>query len=317
VLADISCGLCGGAGTLASPYLICTADQLNLISRWDTAPFNKHFRLAADIDMNTASLATSVSTSNFVPLPTVASFDGNNRVIRNLRYVDASAAPRKTSVGFVDVTPLRYASWAVRDLRFQNATYRLGDASLAQTQADPNWAVSGLLNSPSPNGKDIVNIRFDGLTIEVLHGTASVGGVHYGSYHSGEIRDVEINGLNVRIAGTVWATSDAGGLMPGSVHGTKISNVRVGGVIDVGGRPGKLGGILGDSVLGGQDGILGIVSNCHADVRLLRNGAPADKADGGDYGAIVGGWVPSGFGGRLENCTYNQNAVPGLSATGR
>jgi hypothetical protein len=70
----------GGAGTEASPYLIRTAQQMNDIGA-SPGDWNKHFRLAADLDMSnyTGAAYNIIGTSTTQPFSGV--FDGSNHEI--------------------------------------------------------------------------------------------------------------------------------------------------------------------------------------------------------------------------------------------
>jgi len=70
----------GGAGTEASPYLIRTAQQMNDIGA-SPGDWNKHFRLAADLDMSnyTGAAYNIIGTSTTQPFSGL--FDGSNHEI--------------------------------------------------------------------------------------------------------------------------------------------------------------------------------------------------------------------------------------------
>ena len=79
---------CGGEGTQADPYLICTAQQLDSVRYF----LNAHFKLMADIDLGVAPYNTGTGWN---PIGTSATaftgnFDGNGKVISNL-FINRSA----------------------------------------------------------------------------------------------------------------------------------------------------------------------------------------------------------------------------------
>jgi hypothetical protein len=75
----------GGAGTIASPYLICTAAQLfQIASR--PANFKSNFKLLADVDLMSAAFTPIGNAANFFK----GHFDGNGKKIKNLIVTPAT-----------------------------------------------------------------------------------------------------------------------------------------------------------------------------------------------------------------------------------
>ncbi len=70
----------GGSGTADDPYRIETAEQLNTIGLY-AQDWDKHFRLAANIDMNDLGPAKVNLIGAFKGI-----FDGNDHTIANLTY---------------------------------------------------------------------------------------------------------------------------------------------------------------------------------------------------------------------------------------
>jgi len=74
----------GGNGTPGEPYLISTADQMNLIGT-DTNDWDKHFRLIDDIDL-AAYTGTAFNLIGTPASPFTGTFDGNDHRILNFTY---------------------------------------------------------------------------------------------------------------------------------------------------------------------------------------------------------------------------------------
>ncbi len=77
-------GLLGGAGTADNPFLIYTAEQLNLIGVFPCA-WDKQFRLMADIDLSAYPRAT-FHIIGMSSTPFTGVLDGNGHAIRNFSY---------------------------------------------------------------------------------------------------------------------------------------------------------------------------------------------------------------------------------------
>lgn len=74
----------GGEGTLAEPYLISTAEDMNSIGA-DTNDWDKHFRLIGDIDLAAyTGTAFNLIGSQFNPFN--GTFDGNDHSLLNFSY---------------------------------------------------------------------------------------------------------------------------------------------------------------------------------------------------------------------------------------
>jgi hypothetical protein len=74
----------GGLGTPGDPYLISTAEEMNLIGA-DANDWDKHFRLADDIDL-AAYTGTAFNLIGNPVSPFTGTFDGNDRRIINFTY---------------------------------------------------------------------------------------------------------------------------------------------------------------------------------------------------------------------------------------
>lgn len=74
----------GGNGTLSEPYLISTAEDMNLIGA-DTNDWDKHFRLINDINL-AAYTETTFNLIGSPGIPFSGTFDGNDHRILNFTY---------------------------------------------------------------------------------------------------------------------------------------------------------------------------------------------------------------------------------------
>ncbi len=76
--------LLAGTGTAQNPFLIHTADELNLIGLFP-CEWNRCFRLVADVNMAACSKGT-VRSIGVYDIPFTGVFDGNDRTIANLAF---------------------------------------------------------------------------------------------------------------------------------------------------------------------------------------------------------------------------------------
>lgn len=78
-----------GDGTVATPYGICTAAQLNSIAA-NATYITKHFKLFKNIDLSsyTANSFNRIASS---AAPFTGTFNGNRKIISNLTYSDSTA----------------------------------------------------------------------------------------------------------------------------------------------------------------------------------------------------------------------------------
>ena len=97
-----------GSGTEADPYLIYTAEQLNMIGLFQ-CDWDKHFKLMANIDLsqykgtdfNTIGYASGWWASSENKYPFTGVFDGNGRTISNFSY---SSTKRESYIGIFGYT---------------------------------------------------------------------------------------------------------------------------------------------------------------------------------------------------------------------
>lgn len=89
----------GGRGTVEDPYQIWTAVQMNGVGE-NTANWNKHFRLMANIDMS-AYAGTQYRIIGTAAVPFTGSFDGNGYVISNLTYETTDAVDNVGLFGYI------------------------------------------------------------------------------------------------------------------------------------------------------------------------------------------------------------------------
>ncbi|MHC4912635.1 MAG: hypothetical protein ACYTE5_06470, partial [Planctomycetota bacterium] len=78
----------GGKGTPGEPYLISTADEMNLIGA-DTNDWDKHFRLINDINL-AAYTGTAFNLIGTPGSPFTGTFDGNDHRILNFIYTTSA-----------------------------------------------------------------------------------------------------------------------------------------------------------------------------------------------------------------------------------
>jgi len=122
-----------GLGTEDSPYLICTADELNLIGLFP-CEWDKHFKLMADIDLSEFDGKDARPTFNMIGwgppdyygvdgTPFTGVFDGDGHTISGFTY----ALESRYSIGLFGYIDGLDAE--VRDLRLANPTVAAGSGS--------------------------------------------------------------------------------------------------------------------------------------------------------------------------------------------
>jgi hypothetical protein len=97
---------CGGTGEPNNPYLISTADQLNMIGL-EPNDWDKHFRLIADINLANINYSSAI-------IPELSgSLDGNGFIVRNLTIIGVD------DLGLIGTI---HEGGQVRNLGFENVT---------------------------------------------------------------------------------------------------------------------------------------------------------------------------------------------------
>jgi len=168
----------GGSGTAEDPYQIWTAEQLNTIGA-NSADWDKHFKLMADIDMSayTGTQYNIIGNSN---TPFKGAFYGSGHVIRNLTYVtDASVY----YVGVFGATS--YAT--IRNLGIENVLFSIGGGYVGSIVGQSHYgnikacyaigAVSGNDNSGGLVGRNTNCSITSCYAIVSVRGSIFVGGL--------------------------------------------------------------------------------------------------------------------------------------------
>jgi hypothetical protein len=174
--------LLAGSGTLGNPFLIYTAEELNMIGLFP-CEWNRCFRLMADIDMSSHE-HTAFNVIGVYEIPFKGMFDGNDRNISHL-VVDASRG--------IDAGLFAYVqdpNAEIRDLRLTDCSVKGG-----------KYGSAGALVASLFQGS-VVDCHGVNNTVS---GQSRIGGL-VGSSISGTIRDCSSTG-------TVAGTYDTGGLV--------------------------------------------------------------------------------------------------------
>ncbi len=280
-----------GAGTEDSPYLIYTADELDLVGHFP-CDWDKHFKLMADIDLSgflydTALIAPNIgrSESYFQGTAFTGVFDGNGHTISHLTIIGQ---------GFVGLFGELDSAAEVKDLG-------VVDVNITGT-GDYVGALVG------DNGGYIITCYGTG----VVSGNDRVGGLV--GFNSGED---SVTITNCSFTGTVTGNDEVGGLVGlnfefitgSSSTGTVSGNYLVGGL--VGGSEGKIDSCYSSSEVNGNCYVGGFIGrNPWNDWGAITNCYSTGAVTGYNY---VGGFAGSSngsFGARITN-SYSTGSVNG------
>jgi hypothetical protein len=264
-----------GSGTPQNPYIIATAADLQWLAeatnRGDTNFNNKHYRLAADIDLLDYG-ATFRGGAGWVPIGTSSNpfrgvFDGNHKTIKNL-YINRTT----TFVGLF--------GWA------QNATIQnLGveDVSIAGS-ISVGGIVGEMSNSHILNSHAIGTITGTGRLVGGIVGWAGNGSSIINCYAMGTINgDHQVGGIAGIINGDVILS---GSHFIGDVTGR---NVEIGGVVgliitrSVISESYSEANVEGDWMVGG---VAGRMDNGSSIINSYATGTVTGS--NGNFGGIVG-----------------------------
>jgi PKD repeat protein len=289
---------CGGEGTEADPYLICTADQLNNIREDLTA----HYKLANDIDLDVAPynegegwepIGTYLGWEDPGNIPFTGNLDGDDKSISNL-YINYTTG-RKMAALFelTDGADFKDLDFTSVDI---TSTYHAG-------------ALVGMAFNT-----EIANISSSGQ----IAGYTRVGGI-IGESHDSAIKDSNSSCSII--------TDSVGGGLAGQITDTNVSNsFATGSVSGIGDY--EMGGLLGDA--SGNS----IISDCYAtgdvttvsneaggligyvnyDVKIINSYATGD-VNGGSNSDDVGGLVGYFRGDEIFNA-YATGDVKGNKSVG-
>ena len=154
-----------GTGSLADPYILCNATQMNNLSSCD---MTKHYKLGSDID-----LAGFTGTNYNQPVGFKGTFDGDGYTIYNLTYTEGST----DKVGLFSTLS---AGAVVKNLTLEN---------VALTGQDKVGAIAGETNAAS-----LENIKVYG----AVDGRSYIGGLV--GYNSAS--DLSLTASHAAITGT-------------------------------------------------------------------------------------------------------------------
>lgn len=240
-----------GNGTASSPYLIGTADQLNLI-RGAYLNKNVYFKLTKNIDLSTSSYK-----DNWTPIgersnaPFRGNFDGNGFVISGLTIDLASNA-----VGLFGNTGIESA---IRNVKLDNVNVTGLNSTGGLVGANKGLIANSYVTG-QVNGGDYTGglVGYNGVTVAnanaIVRDSFAIADVT-GAYGSGGLA-----GSNTGTIANSYATGDAkgdyavGGLV-GDNDGTVSRSYATGTLLDgqcIGGLVGNNAGIINDSFATGE-----------------------------------------------------------------
>ena len=313
----------GGSGTAEDPYLIYTAEQMNMIGA-EPNDWDKHFKLMSDIDLG-AYVGTSFNIIGTGRLPSfTGTFDGGGHKISNFTYTSVD----KRSVGlfgYIDDPKARISSLGLID---PNVDGGIGIAVgslvgwLAQGAVTDCYVANGAISGRSPVGGLVGN---NSGTIRDCHATGNVAGLYtvgglvgYNRKSGGD--DWSRNtGVVERCSstGTVFGDGAIGGLVGTNNEGTVIdcsSTAGTAGGEDVGGLVGGNSGFIANGYsecdIVGENGVGGLVGRNDGVVVASCSYSSVNGAK--EVGGLVG---HNSFDGQIHN-SYASGDVIGQEAAG-
>ncbi len=240
-----------GSGTEDNPYLIYTADDLNLIGLF-ACDLDKHFRLMADVDLSGFSYDAALIAPEFQGTPFTGVFDGNGHTMSHLTItggnrlglfgrLNSEAEVRNLGVIEVNIT----GSNGVGGLAGSNGG-RITACSSTGT-VNGRWDVGGLVGGNW--GGSSITMSYSTATVS---GETTVGGLvgySYGSitlsYSTGVVGgDSEVGGLVGEISSGSITTSYSAGMVSG--------NECVGGLVGRIGESGTMSTCFWDTRMSGD-----------------------------------------------------------------
>jgi hypothetical protein len=277
----------GGAGTSASPYLICTRGDFVNISLL-TSTTGKYFKQTCDFSMG----GTATPHRPFVFAGT---YDGNNQTISDL-VVDTS------SVNQVGLFQQIENTGHVHDLKITNA--KIQGVAISSAQAQPAGVLAG------ENKGDIEDITITNSNVSCIVvcggivGNNSSGGTITRAYFQGNVSGLGVDGTftSYGIGGIAGVLSD-GNIRQSFTAGTLSGGFMAGGLVGFMGAtasdylydngtamhisvsPAGGGGYIGGLV--GYDQGLGLVHDNYTVGSLVNNGGAAATSLGGLIGAAT------------------------------
>lgn len=288
----------GGTGTLADPYLITTATELNNVRNYlGSTNASTCFKLMNDIDMlsylssggagyamwgGNGWLALGDATTSFY-----GNFDGNNCTISNLRTAYYGA-----NHGLFGVTAV---GSIVKNLSLASSTYILGDT--------PTGSIAGR------NYGSLQNCR-SAATVNI--GNAEAGGGIVGA-NNGTVTGCGFTGTITRSGGSV-SCHKIGGIAGNNQTGALIENSF------------SSGSVTGNNWVGGIAGLnSGTVNRCYSSGTVNGSGNVAGGIAGDHYGTITnsysrsnvsGGTYIGGLVGYTGTCTITNSYSTGTVSSG-
>ena len=233
----------GGTGEPNDPYLIYTAEQMNVIGA-DSNDWDKHFLLCADIDLS----AYTGTSFNIIGInwdnPFNGIFDGKGHTISNFSY---------TCTDGDNIGLFGYVNGKIKNLGLINPDVDAGEGSFVGSLA--GWFKYG----------KITNCYVDGGSVAGAEGVGGLVGQNGFCYHAGECGGGTIS--NCYSTGGVAGYSAVGGIM-GMNNGGTISNCysdsTVLGATDVGGLlglndEGTISNSYSNSDVSGEEFVGGLV----------------------------------------------------------
>ncbi|MCG8498870.1 MAG: hypothetical protein MJB12_00470, partial [Firmicutes bacterium] len=222
-------GFAGGSGTIADPYLISTAQQLDAVR----SNLSAHYKLTSDIDLSGYSNWEPIGSQN---AEFVGSLDGDGHTIRNLSI----NRPDEHYVGLFGCIE--------QDASFKDIKIIVGDKGIKGKNH-----VGALIGG---TGFTVGKIKIEGCSVEgpgIIEGYGNVGGLV--GYLNPRVSVASVIS-NCKSAVDVSATSyGSGGLIGSLMYGTVTDSFATGNVICT---KNQSGGLIG-TVKG-----LVTVSKCYA-----------------------------------------------------
>ncbi|MDR0789313.1 MAG: T9SS type A sorting domain-containing protein [Bacteroidales bacterium] len=313
--------LSGGNGSQANPYLISNAQDLVDLSNFVLAAdddihncVGMYFKVTTDIDMK--------SIANFVPIggrskknntddDDVArvfrgKFDGNNKVIKNLKITSST-----NSNGLFGVVVTASNTTEIKNITLDSCKIVMNGVAGGHI-ALFSGALIGTMEAMPSSGCVVRNCHVTNSTIQVGSNAECIGGligsILVGNTIEGSNPNIIVDSCSVKYFYTLSSTTAAdlfGGLIGEASCGVDITNCNVDHcVIDHG--AGSIGGLIGRAEGGSAASYARKISNCHTFYNLIRGS-----------GACVGGMIGNATSNlNIEDCSSSYDSVMGKGRTG-
>lgn len=288
-----------GEGTEASPYLITTADQLNLlgslVNAGDTSYNNKYYRMENDIDLSGIDNFSSIGINSSYPFN--GTFDGNGHKIRNMTITYTNTTTTTKNFGLFG-----YNNGTIKAILSIDGVISIGGTSVSVNTGGIAGYNNGLIsycNSNIPitsvynaggiagfnNGTIGNSINYGKVISTSNSGAGGITGYNYSNiihcYNTGTISGLNSGGIT---------GSDIGGEIHNSYNTGMVSGCKCGGIVGSS-YSGKIYDCFNIGSLSGSESSGGIAGslNSNGSIKTCYNiGIVSGSISGGIVGSSEG-----------------------------